>query len=302
MSNSANLRYTIITPARNEEDYIEKTIQSVVSQKVLPVKYVIVSDGSTDRTEEIVEKYLPDNPWLELVRKSGQRTRQFGAKVHCFNTGFEKLSGVDYDVVGNLDADISFEPDYFEFLMEKFAADPKLGVAGTPFVERDSHYDYRFTNIQHVSGACQMFRAECFEEIGRYTPIPGGGIDWVAVTTARMKGWNTRTFTERTCLHHRPMGTGTSGSLKAILRAGKKDYFLGGGLLWQCFRALFQMTRRPYILIGTLLFAGYLWGLVTRCERPISDELMKFHRGEQNRRLRQFFASRIPGLRRRAVL
>ena len=98
------------------------------------------------------------------------------------------------------------------------------------------------------------------------------------------------------------MGTGTSGSLKAILRAGKKDYFLGGGLLWQCFRSLFQMTRRPYILIGTLLFAGYLWGLVTRCERPISDELMKFHRGEQNRRLRQFFASRIPGLRRRAVL
>ena len=112
MSSPANLRYAIITPARNEEDYIEKTIQSVVSQKVLPVKYVVVSDGSTDRTEESVEKYLPDNPWFELVRKSGQRTRQFGAKVHCFNTGFEKLAGVDYDVVGNLDADISVETDY----------------------------------------------------------------------------------------------------------------------------------------------------------------------------------------------
>ena len=167
--------YVIITPARNEEDYIEKTIRSVVSQTVLPGKWVIVSDGSTDRTDDIVKSYLPERPWLELVRISGERERQFGAKVHCFNAGYDRVRDVAYDIVGNLDADISFEPDYFEFLLDRFAENPELGVAGTPFVEGTSHYNYRFTNIEHVSGACQMFRRECFEAIGGYRAIPGGG-------------------------------------------------------------------------------------------------------------------------------
>ena len=91
---------------------------------------------------------------------------------------------MNYDVIGNLDADISFGPDYFEFLLAKFYDDPMLGCAGTPFVENGIHYDYRYTNIEHVSGACQMFRKQCFGDIGGYVPIKGGGIDFVAVTTA----------------------------------------------------------------------------------------------------------------------
>jgi poly-beta-1,6-N-acetyl-D-glucosamine synthase len=287
MTTSNHLSYVLITPARNEEAYIEKTIRSVVSQTVRPEKWVVVSDASTDRTDELVKHYMPDNPWIELIRMPEHRDRQFAAKVQAFNAGFNQIGNIEYDVIGNLDADISFEEDYFEFLMEKFASEPKLGVAGTPFVEEGSHYDYRFTNIEHVSGACQMFRRKCFEDIGGYIPIKGGGIDWTAVTTARMKGWKTRTFTEKVCHHHKKMGSGNHGEFAALFKNGKKDYFLGGHPLWQVFRSFYQMTKRPYLLGGSLLFLGYFWASVNGTERVVSKELMTFNQKEQMQRLKK---------------
>jgi glycosyltransferase involved in cell wall biosynthesis len=279
--------YVLITPARNEEGSIEKTIQSVISQTLLPRKWIIVSDGSTDRTDEIVSRYILKHPWMKLLRMSEHGDRNFAAKVRCFNAGYQKLKAEEYDIIGNLDADITFDRDYFEFLLGKFSEYPELGVAGTPFVEDGCHYDYRFTNIEHVSGACQLFRKGCFEEIGGYVPIRGGGIDWAAVTTARMKGWQTRTFTEKTCLHHRKMGTGNTGVLLAGFKHGQKDYFLGNHPLWQLFRALYQMTKRPYLLGGTLLFSGYAWASLRRTKRPIPLELIQFIRREQMGRLKK---------------
>ena len=193
-------------------------------------------------------------------------------------------------MVGNLDADISFEPRYFEFLIGQLTKNPRLGVAGTPFVEDGQQYDYRITNIEHVSGACQLFRRACFDEIGGYTPIKGGGIDWAAVTTARMKGWETRTFLEMTCTHHRPMGTASSkGRVRAQFRHGQKDWALGGHPLWQLFRCAYQMTRRPYALGGAALLAGYASASITRRQRCVSSELVKFSRSEQIARLKAMF-------------
>lgn len=284
--NKENPIYILITPARNEEANIERVILSMISQTVLPCKWVIVSDGSTDRTDDIVMHYLANNPWIELVRMPEHMERDFSAKVNCFNTGYARAEDLDYDVVGNLDADISFGPDYFEFLLSKFQSDPDLGVAGTPFVEEGKHYDYRFTNIEHVSGACQLFRRKCFEEIGGYIPIKGGGIDWVAVTTARMKGWKTRTFTEKTCLHHRKMGTGNTSAMMTWFRQGRKDYFLGNHPLWEIFRTIYQMTKKPIVIGGGLLMLGFAWAAITRMSKPIPMELQRFIRGEQMIRLK----------------
>ena len=280
------LTYVLITPARNEERIIEQTIQSVISQTVLPRKWVIVSDGSMDRTDDIVRKYLADRPWMELIRMPERRDRHFAAKVQCFNAGHERVHGEDYDIIGNLDADITFERDYFEFLLAKFAANPRLGVAGTPFVEGTVSYDFRFSSVEHVSGACQLFRRKCFEEIGGYMPVKSGGIDWIAVTTARMKGWKTRTFVERVCHHHRPMGTASQGKLKAWFVLGRQDYYLGGHPLWQLLRGCYQMGRKPYLLGGLLLLAGYWWAWMSGVKRPISRELVRFRRREQMQRLR----------------
>ncbi|MGH9428541.1 MAG: glycosyltransferase [Terriglobia bacterium] len=287
------LTYVLITAARNEENFIEETIRSVIDQTLLPRKWVIVSDGSTDRTDEIIGKFLSEHPWIEFLRMPERNDRNFAAKVQCFNSGYQKIQGEHYDIIGNLDADITVERDYLQFLVGKFAEDPKLGVAGTPFVQGTVSYDYRFASAKHVSGACQLFRRQCFEEIGGYMPVKGGGVDWIAVTTARMKGWRTRTFVEKVCHHHRPMGTASSGKLKAWYGLGRQDYYLGGHPLWELFRACFQVTREPYLVGGLLLFAGYSWALLTRLKRPISPELIRFHRREQMQRLRDGFLKAV---------
>lgn len=280
-------KYILITPAYNEEKYIEKTILSVISQTFLPQVWVIVSDGSTDGTDAIVKKYASEYKWIDFLRMPEHSDRQFAAKVKCFYAGYEKVKGIDYDIIGNLDADISFENDYFEFLISKFEENSKLGVAGTPFVENGKHYDYRFTNIEHVSGACQLFRRACFEQIGGFLPIKEGGEDWVAVTTARMYGWKTRTFTDKTCIHHRKIGSG-SNSFMAWIKQGRRDYSLGYHPLWEVFRILYQMGKPPYIIRGLCLSVGYLWPNLMRKRRPISKELMWFNRREQIQRLKNF--------------
>lgn len=284
-----SFKYVLITPARNEAEFIEMTIISVVAQTVLPLKWVIVSDGSTDGMDEIVRKYATDYPWIELVRMPERRERHFAGKVHAFNAGYARVAGLAYEIIGNLDADASFDKEYFGFLLGKFAEHPRLGVAGTPFREGQVQYDYRFTSIEHVSGVCQMFRRECFEEIGGYVPAKNGGVDHVAVITARMRGWKTRTFTDKICVHHRPMGTARYNSVLAKFRAGILDYALGSHPIWESFRIVYQMTKRPFVIGGLSLGAGYAWALLRRMDRPVSRELVSFRRREQILRLREFF-------------
>jgi poly-beta-1,6-N-acetyl-D-glucosamine synthase len=285
-----SLKYVLITPAWNEAEFIEKTIMSVIDQTVLPMKWVIVSDGSTDGTDDIVKKYNAEYAWMELVRMPERAERHFAGKVHAFNAGYAKVKGLKYDIIGNIDADISFGRDHIEFLLDKFVEQEMLGVAGTADMEGSSvKYDYSIVNIEDVSGACQLFRRECFEEIGGYIPIKGGGIDWTAVNTARMKGWKTRTFTDKVFIHHRKRGTGQSTLIEAFFRFGKEDYNLGSHPLWEVFRCLYHMKNKPYLLGGLLLFSGYLWASVLGAERPISAELVAFRRKEQMQRLKAMF-------------
>ena len=286
----SDLNYVLVTPARNERDLIEGTIRSVIAQTHRPSRWVIVSDGSNDGTDDIVQRYANEHAWIELLRLPEHRDRSFAAKAVCFNAGYDRLKVGKFDLIGNLDADITFQPDYYEFLLGKLTENPRLGVAGTPFVEDASQpenhsYAQKFADLDHVSGACQMFRRQCFEEVGGYTPIKGGGIDWVAVTTARMKGWQTRTFVERTCFHHRKMGTAGRGPLMARFRHGQEDYYVGGHPLWQLARGVFQMKNKPFVLGGMFLVLGYFWAMATRMERPVSPDLMAFHRAEQLARL-----------------
>lgn len=288
--------YVLITPARNEAAFIELTIKSMITQTIPPLKWVIVSDGSTDGTDDIVKKYVDEYKWIELVRMPERNERHFAGKVHAFNAGYAKVKGMQYDIIGSLDADISFDEDYFNFLLKKFARDSELGVAGTPFKEENAVYDYRFTSIEHVSGACQLFRRECFESIGGYVPLKVGGIDLVAVTTARMKGWKTRTFIDKTCKHYRKIGTANNRGLKVTFRSGYHDYLMGVDAVWQFFRSIYQMRNRPFIVGGFALFAGYLWATVNRDERPVSREFVDFRKKEQMHRLKEFFTKLfIPG-------
>jgi len=285
--------YVLITPARNEAQYIELTIKSVVAQTVRPLKWVIVSDGSTDGTDDIVSKYAAQHDWIELVRMPERRERHFAGKVEAFNAGYARLKDLQYEVIGSLDGDISFDGDYFYFLLQKLADNPALGLVGTPFKEASQEsYDYRFVSIEHVSGCCQLFRRQCFEEIGGYVPVKSGGIDHIAVLSARMKGWKTQTLASKVCLHHRKIGTAQHDVLTAKFRTGAQDYALGGHPIWEIFRAIYQMSKKPFIIGGLLLGSGYFWSLVRRLERPISREMVAFRRREQMRRLRKFLTGK----------
>jgi len=283
--------YVLVTPARNEAAFIELTIKSMVAQTVRPAKWVIVSDGSTDGTDDIVMKYAVDHDWIELLRMPERRERHFAGKVFAFNAGYARMKDLGYEVIGLVDADISFDEEYFLFLLGKLVGDPKLGLVGTPFQESSRPaYDYRFVSIEHVSGCCQLFRRECFEDIGGYVPVKNGGIDHIAVLTARMKGWKTRTFTEKVVQHHRKIGTAQHSRFKAGFRTGAQDYALGGHPLWEICRTLYQMTKKPFVAGGLVLGAGYFWSMIRRKERPISPEMIAFRRREQMQRLREFFA------------
>ena len=155
-----------------------------------------------------------------------------------------------------------FPPDYLDFLMQKFAEDSKLGVAGTPFTE-DGGYDTAkdsFEGENYVAGGCQLFRRACFEEIGGYVPNAAGGLDWIAVTTARMKGWKVRSFPEKRFHHYRTLGTAQRNQLSALFSYGERAYYLGWSPIWQFVRCIYRMIRKPIVVGGMALLLGYCLG------------------------------------------
>lgn len=279
-------KYVIVTPARNEAQYIELTIKSVIAQTVRPLKWVIISDGSTDGMDEIVNRYTTDHPWIELVRMPERSERHFAGKVHAFNTGYARMSGLQYDVIVNLDADVSFDEGYFSFLLQKLAEAPALGLAGGRLVDVTSSKHYKVADPEYVSGPCQVFRRQCFEAIGGYRPLKSGGVDVVAVLSARATGWQTRTFTDKPYYHHRPMNGAQMKGFRERLHRGRMDYLLGSHPIWEIVRGVYQMGNRPYVIGGVLILASYFWNCLRGVEQTIPPDLMVFRRKDQMERLR----------------
>lgn len=286
--------YVLITPAHNEEAGIGRTIESMLGQTHRPLRWVIVDDGSTDRTPEIVASYAAQYPWIELLRRSPRQERTFAQKVHAFNEGLKRLEALRFDVIGNIDADISFGPGFFAFLISKISEDPSLGVVGASYTQDgwDSMYD-SFEGAESVHGACQLFRYACFRDVGGYVPHAAGGIDWIAVITARMKGWKTQSFPDQRYHHHRILGTAQRSEVGAMFDYGKKDYYLGGSPVWEICRVLYRTTKKPVLFGGLALMCGYAAAALSRMERPVTPELMRFHRREQMAKLRVILSSLI---------
>jgi glycosyltransferase involved in cell wall biosynthesis len=283
-------RYVLVTAAYNEDLHIERLIKSVLALTERPIRWVIVSDGSIDRTDEIVQQYVAQCSFIKLIRIDDEHPRNFAAQVSAINTGLAGLKDLDYDFIGNLDADVSFGPTYFSEVLNTFADDPGLGLAGgSIFEERESEFRARPLNREYsVAQAAQLFRRACFEDLGgEYVPLPYGGADWYAVVKSRMIGWRVRSITELKVFHYRP--SGYSGWLRASIRQGRMDYSLGTHPLFEIPRLIRRLGSRPPLLYAVARLAGFLFSYFGAEKRMVSEEFVRFLRQEEAERLRRFF-------------
>jgi biofilm PGA synthesis N-glycosyltransferase PgaC len=284
-------KYVLVTAAYNEEAYIGRTIESIVGQTLLPQRWVIVSDGSTDRTDDIVQKHAAKYPFIRFVRIQEKHTRNFGAQVMAINRGFEQLRDVDYDFIANVDSDLSFEPTYYSRLLQKFDEDPKLGLAGGFIFEEDHDgiFRSRLLNSEHSVGhAVQMLRRECYEAIGGWIAMPYGGQDWHALVTAQMLGWRIKAFPELPVFHHRPTGTGDR-RVRNLFREGCMDYSVGSYPPFEIMKIVRRMRFKPYVVGSLIRLSGFVWGYCRSEVRLVSPEFIQFLRGQQKRAMRDFF-------------
>jgi biofilm PGA synthesis N-glycosyltransferase PgaC len=279
--------YVLVTPARNEKDFIELTIKSVVAQTVRPLLWVIVSDRSVDGTDDIVSNYAKRYPFIQFVRNDKPSERNTAAKVQAINLGIKVLAQAEYAYFGNLDADISFGENYFETLLKHFENDNKLGVIGGRIFQIDERGRALETNAstESVAGAIQFFRRECFEQIGGYQPIAGGMEDGIAEITARYHGWKTRSFKGLPVLHHRELGTVGRSVYGTRFKNGFTEYVVGFSFTYHAIRALSRVFERPYLIGTVLVFSGYMWGLLSRRPKVIPYEIVRFLRREQMTKL-----------------
>jgi glycosyltransferase involved in cell wall biosynthesis len=285
-----SVRYVLITPARNEEAIIGKTIQSVISQTILPRVWVIVSDGSADHTNEIIKRYTDNYDFIRLLCREADTNRNFASKVYAIREGVEQLNGIEYDFIGNLDADITIGPEYYESLFEIFEDNPNLGIAGGLCFEiHNGKWFRQLTNIaKSVGGYVQMFRRECYEDIGGYLPLQKGGEDAVAEVLARNHGWEVKTFPQLEVFHHRETGTEGKSFYSARIDLGAYRYSLGYTLWFEIARCLSRM-RKSYILAELLTLWGYILAFLRRDKIVVPENILKIMRQEQIDRLKDAF-------------
>jgi glycosyltransferase involved in cell wall biosynthesis len=284
--------YVLITAARNEEKYIENTIKAIIAQTVLPVKWIIVSDGSTDRTDEIVMQYTTQYNFLTLVRKTANINGQvdFSSKVHATKMGYEKLQGIDYDFVGILDGDVTFDSCYYEKILNKFSENSRLGIAGGIILDQyvDHHIRRSPNRSNYVSGCIQLFRRKCYEDIGGFLPIKEGGEDTIAAITALMKGWEVESFEELNIYHHKHSGA-FRGSIKEGIRAGKMFYALGSHPLFEIIKNINNGIKKHCFLFSFTRICAYTYSCFQKQKRPVSEEFIRFLRKEQFDQLKAVF-------------
>jgi glycosyltransferase involved in cell wall biosynthesis len=285
--------YVIITPAHNEEAFIERTIESMIRQTVRPRKWVIVNDASTDGTRELVSGHLSQHPFMELVSAERPPGRHFGNKVKSFNLGLAKVQGVDYQFIGNLDADVSFEPNYFENILAEFERDSKLGLAGGMIhTNIEGSYVSQRVALDSVAGAVQLFRRKCFERIGGYLALPNGGVDAAAEIACRMYGWKVRTFPENKVLEHRRTGSATTRPLASRMKEGFRFHSLGYSPLFFLIRCVYRLGEQPRILGSGAALFSYFVSAIRGNPITLPPQMVRYLRMEQRRKLKRML--RLP--------
>ncbi|HML74980.1 MAG TPA: glycosyltransferase family A protein [Anaerohalosphaeraceae bacterium] len=292
------MNYIIITPAYNEEKYINQTINSVLSQSILPQKWIIVDDGSNDNTAYIIKEYAKKHEWIKYqYRTKVMGQSYYASNVHAIIDGLKvlEIEEIPYDYIAILDADIELPCDYYEQILTQMESKPELGIASGNCADRIGNklkkhlYDRR-----SCAKAIMVFRKDCFDQIGGFVPMKYGGEDTVACFMARMRGWRTWAYHEMLVEHNKPLGTGPSRNIiKVRFRQGVGEYSMGSHPLFVLFKSLRRCVKEPpYILGGFARLWGFIYAHFIGEPRQISEELIKYIRKEQFGRVCQ--GNKIP--------
>lgn len=281
-------KIVLITPVRNEENYLPKTIESMVNQTITPLEWVIVNDGSTDKTGEILVEASKKYSWIHVVTKPDRGKRSVGpGVVEAFYYGYERIKNQDYEFIGKLDGDLEFKPEYFETLLTYFQKDPYLGSAsGKPYLLEGEKLILERMNDEMVAGQINFYRRQCFEDIGGF--VKEVHWDGIAFHKARMKGWRTRSINDPNLIfiHQRLMGSSEKGIISGRLRWGKGQYFMGTHILYIFAIAFYRIWEKPYVMGGLLILVGYFKAMIEKVPRYEDLEFRKSLHAWQMARLK----------------
>jgi biofilm PGA synthesis N-glycosyltransferase PgaC len=277
-------KYVVITPARDEAEHLERTIRSVVAQTVQPAQWIIVNDGSGDETGKIIDRFARQHSWITARHRPNRGYREpGGGVVKTFYDGYEQIHVQDWELLVKLDADLSFDPNYFERCILEFERDPKLGIGGGAiYHEVNGQLELEKNPAFHVRGATKMYRRACWEALGGLVQAPGW--DTIDELKANMLGWSTRSFLDLRVSHSRFTGA-AEGAWRDCIKNGRANYVTGYHPLFMSLKCLRRLVKRPYLL-GSV---GLMWGFVSsywngspRIEDP---RLLRYTRNQQLRYL-----------------
>ena len=278
-------RYVVVSPVKDEEDYIERTLVSVISQTIRPVKWVIVDDGSSDSTPQILQTYAEKHHWIQVLRIERGSLRDLGVtEIRAFAEGYKTRGNVEYDLIAKRDCDLELPAEYFERLIFEFQKRRRLGIASGVYLEKRGLEwipvpmpDY------HAAGASKVVRRECFESIGGF--VLHRGWDTIDEIKALMRGWETTHFPALSFYHLRCEGS-AMGSRRTNLLHGEIYYLAGGGVAFLSLKLLHRCFRsRPYVLGGLDMLWGYLRCVLSGKPRGVNVEEARFYRKLLNCRL-----------------
>jgi glycosyltransferase involved in cell wall biosynthesis len=289
--------YVLMTAAYNEEDHIGKTLASMISQSLPPNRWIIISDGSTDGTDQIIQNYALQHDFIRFLRVSRPPGHSFRSKVLALQAGSKLLEGIEFEYIGNLDADISVGPSYFEDLIHHFEGCHDLGISSGTVCEKSAG-EFRprpINRIHSVPHAAQLVRRECYEAIGGYTAMEYGGEDWYAQTCAKMKGWRVETVSDLPVFHHKPTGGG-SNALRHRFRLGRADHSFGSDPAFELMKCVLRLPEKPLVIGSLTRLSGFVWSYLSGTSRPVSDEFMAFLRKEQRGRILSLFKLNLRAL------
>ena len=281
---SLTINYVVITPVRDEEHHIEKTIHSMASQRLLPQEWIVVDDGSTDRTGAILDKYSKKYAWLRVFHRENRGYRKSGGGVvEAFYYGLSKLTTSNWDYIIKLDGDLSFSPGYFERCFSHFKAEPRLGIGGGDiYNDIDGKLTPEKTTTFHVRGATKIYRKACWDGLGGLIKAPGW--DTLDEVKANMLGWQTRCFPDLTLVHHKMTGS-ADGTWGGWVKNGRANYISGYHPLFMILKCAKRAYSKPYIVGALGLLYGFISGYVQKVPQVEDKQLISYLRKQQLNRL-----------------